>query len=134
MRVEDSQWPFVFLTLTAFVYRYTVLNIDRGPGPGTGSTSFSAGINRTFYSALQPCLMAYEGFHVYSNWEEHLRSHGAPEDPDGYAKLRVTGGCVIRSDTAESFFQNTTACHEEVIHKRALHTITTNTTITGAKT
>ena len=42
---------------------YRTLNIDKGPAAGYGSTSASCAIIRPYYSSLETCAIAYEGWY-----------------------------------------------------------------------
>jgi len=51
---------------------YVTLNIDKLPAAGYGSTANSCAIIRTHYSTWAGVVMAYEGFHYWKDWEDHL--------------------------------------------------------------
>ncbi|MEI6038221.1 MAG: FAD-dependent oxidoreductase [Actinomycetes bacterium] len=51
---------------------YHVLVLDKGPGIGTGSTSASSAVVRFNYSTFDSVALAWEAFHCWKNWREHL--------------------------------------------------------------
>lgn len=53
----------------------SVCVIDKNSAPGTGSTSASAAIIRFTYSTYESIALAWEAYHCWINWQEHL---GAP--------------------------------------------------------
>lgn len=53
----------------------SVCVIDKSSAPGTGSTSASAAIIRFTYSTYESIALAWEAYHCWTNWQEHL---GAP--------------------------------------------------------
>ncbi len=55
-----------------------VLVVDKAPGVGHGSTSASSAIVRFNYSTYDGVALAWEAFHCWSKWSEHLDS--APGD------------------------------------------------------
>ena len=70
------------------------LNIDALPAAGYGSTSASAAIIRVYYSTRHGTALAYEGYHYWLHWAEHL---GLPADT-ALAQYRETGAIVIKTD------------------------------------
>ncbi len=56
-----------------------VINIDMLPAAGYGSTSNSCAIIRLYYSTLDGCAMAYDGYHYWKNWPDYLQ---APKDEE----------------------------------------------------
>jgi sarcosine oxidase subunit beta len=50
---------------------WKTLSIDKAPEAGHGSTSASCAIIRTYYSALETCALAYEGWHYWKNWQDY---------------------------------------------------------------
>ena len=51
---------------------YDVLVIDKAQGPGQGSTSASSAVVRFNYSTFDAVALAWESFHCWKNWPEHL--------------------------------------------------------------
>ncbi|CAB4343596.1 unannotated protein [freshwater metagenome] len=49
-----------------------VIVIDKGAGAGQGSTSASSAIIRFNYSTLDSIALAWESYHYWKNWREHL--------------------------------------------------------------
>lgn len=67
-----------------------------------GSTSWSSGIVRTYYSTEESCKLAYEGYHYYKHWQEHI----ATNDERGYASLRECGCVILRNQGSAAFLDN----------------------------
>ncbi len=70
-----------------------VLSIDRLPASGFGSTSASCAIIRTYYSALDTCALAYEGWFYWKNWADYI---GA-KDEKGLIKYHDTGALIVKT-------------------------------------
>jgi sarcosine oxidase, subunit beta len=70
------------------------LSIDALPAAGYGSTSGSAAIIRVYYSTRHGTALAYEGYHYWLHWAEHL---GLPAGTE-LARYRETGAVVIKTD------------------------------------
>jgi len=51
---------------------FSTLNVDKNPAVGYGSTSASCAIIRTFYSTVDASALAYEGWHYWKNWADHV--------------------------------------------------------------
>ena len=51
---------------------YEVISIDKAQGPGQGSTSASSAVVRFNYSTFDSVALAWESFHCWKNWPEHL--------------------------------------------------------------
>ncbi len=69
------------------------LNIDMLPAAGYGSTSNSCAIIRLYYSTLDGCAMAYDGYHYWKNWAEYLQ---APED-ETLASFNECGTLIMKT-------------------------------------
>ena len=69
------------------------LNVDALPAAGYGSTSASAAVIRVYYSTVQGTALAYEGYHYWRRWAEHL---GLTDD-GGLARFRECGAVVIKA-------------------------------------
>ena len=69
------------------------LNVDTLPAAGYGSTSGSAAVIRVYYSTLHGTALAYEGFHYWRNWAEHL---GLADDGE-LARFHETGAIAIKT-------------------------------------
>lgn len=70
------------------------LNLDALPAAGYGSTSASAAVIRVYYSTLHGTALAYEGYHYWKHWPEHL---GLPEGRP-LARFVETGSVVIKTE------------------------------------
>ena len=73
---------------------WKTLSIDKLPESGYGSTSGSCAIIRTYYSALETCAIAYEGWHYWKDWANYI---GA-EDEQGLISYHDTGCLVIKTE------------------------------------
>ena len=51
---------------------YEVIAVDKAQGPGQGSTSASSAVVRFNYSTFDAVALAWESFHCWKNWPEHL--------------------------------------------------------------
>ncbi len=69
------------------------LNVDALPAAGYGSTSSSAAVIRTYYSTLDGTALAFEGYHEWKNWEDHLHA-GSTED---LARFVETGTLIMKA-------------------------------------
>lgn len=72
---------------------WKTLSIDKGPEAGYGSTSASCAIIRTYYSALETCAIAYEGWFYWKDWANYI---GVPDD-HGLITYHDTGCLVIKT-------------------------------------
>lgn len=70
------------------------LSIDKLPEAGYGSTSGSCAIIRTYYSALETCAIAYEGWHYWKDWAGYL----GVDDDHGLITYHDTGCLVIKTE------------------------------------
>ncbi len=70
------------------------LNVDALPAAGYGSTSASAAVIRVYYSTLLGTALAYEGYHYWKGWREHL---GLPPGVE-LARFVETGSVVIKTE------------------------------------
>ena len=70
------------------------LSIDKLPEAGYGSTSGSCAIIRTYYSALESCAIAYEGWHYWKDWKRYI----GVDDDQGLIKYHNTGCLVIKTE------------------------------------
>jgi sarcosine oxidase subunit beta len=50
------------------------LNVEMLPAAGYGSTSNSCAIIRLYYSTLDGCAMAYDGYHYWREWAHYLQA------------------------------------------------------------
>ena len=85
------------------------LNVDKGPDAGSGSTSYSSGICRPYYTALESAKFAWEGYHYYKHWDKHIGS--ANVDDRGLARLRECGSVLPLTKASESFMQKVCTVH-----------------------
>ena len=67
--------------------------LDALPAAGYGSTSGSAAVIRVYYSTLHGTALAYEGYHYWRRWAEHL---GLPDDGE-LARFHECGSVVIKT-------------------------------------
>ncbi|MCP4315847.1 MAG: FAD-binding oxidoreductase [Hyphomicrobiales bacterium] len=72
---------------------WKTLSIDKLPESGYGSTSGPCAIIRTYYSALESCAVAYEGWHYWKDWETYI----GVDDEQGLIKYHNTGCLVIKT-------------------------------------
>ena len=87
----------------------TVLCVDKGPEAGYGSTSGSCAIVRTYYSTIESCALAYEGWFVWKDWSGYL---GAP-DESGHAVYHDTGVTCMKTQQ-NGFLARTMAIMDEI--------------------
>lgn len=69
------------------------VNVDRLPASGYGSTSNSCAIIRTYYSTLEGCAMAFEGYHYWRDWRDYI----GVEDAAGMARFVECGTLVMKT-------------------------------------
>lgn len=67
------------------------LTIESNSAAGWGSTSSSSSIVRVFYSAMDSCKLAWEGYHGWQHWGEHLQSPPG----EALASFRRTGALIL---------------------------------------
>ena len=72
---------------------WKTLSIDKLPESGYGSTSGSCAIIRTYYSALETCALAYEGWHYWKDWNGYM----GVQDDHGMIEYKETGCLVIKT-------------------------------------
>lgn len=72
---------------------YRTLNVDRLPAAGYGSTSNSCAIIRTYYSTLEGCAMAFEGYHYWRDWVDYI----GIRDAAGMAGFVECGTLVMKT-------------------------------------
>ena len=70
------------------------LNIDMLPAAGYGSTSNSCAIIRLYYSTLDGCAMAYDGYYYWKNWADYLQ---APAD-EPLASFNECGTLIMKTE------------------------------------
>jgi glycine/D-amino acid oxidase-like deaminating enzyme len=85
-----------------------VVVVDKAGAPGQGSTSASSAIIRFDYSTRDTVATAWESFHCWAAWPEHL---GAPDDA-GLARYVRTG--YINFDVPISPMSRTIRLYDEV--------------------
>ncbi|MEM9108038.1 MAG: FAD-dependent oxidoreductase, partial [Pseudomonadota bacterium] len=73
---------------------WKTLSIDKLPESGYGSTSGSCAIIRTYYSALETCAIAYEGWHYWKDWSNYI----GVGDERGLITYHDTGCLVIKTE------------------------------------
>jgi len=69
------------------------LNIDMLPAAGYGSTSNSCAIIRLYYSTIDGCAMAYDGYSYWKDWRGYLQ---APND-EKVAKFHECGTLLMKT-------------------------------------
>lgn len=87
---------------------WRTLNVDTGPGVGFGSTAASCGIIRTMYSVLDSVKLAHEGYHLWSQWADHI----AGADEAGAAPFTKCIGAVPRCESSAAFMQRGISSHD----------------------
>ena len=73
---------------------WRTLSLDALPAAGYGSTSGSAAVVRVYYSTLHGTALAYEGYHYWRHWAEHLE---LPDDIE-LARFHECGSVVIKTE------------------------------------
>lgn len=86
------------------------LSIDPNPNAGYGSTSSSSSIIRVFYSGLESCKLAWEGYWGWTDWRDHLE---APPD-DQIAVYRPTGGLILKGRGPDPYMERVRAAMENL--------------------
>ncbi|MFO1089255.1 MAG: FAD-dependent oxidoreductase [Hyphomicrobiales bacterium] len=79
---------------------FRTLCLDRNPAAGYGSTSSSCAVIRTFYSTLEGCAFAQEGYHYWKRWGEYL----GVADERGLVRFHETG-CLVMKTKANDFLR-----------------------------
>ena len=69
---------------------FEVICLDKAQGPGQGSTSASSAVVRFNYSTFDSVALAWESFHYWKNWQEHLG-----KKQDQYSKLMDVGVVML---------------------------------------
>jgi sarcosine oxidase, subunit beta len=69
---------------------YEVIAVDKAQGPGQGSTSASSAVVRFNYSTFDAVALAWESFHCWKNWPEHLG-----EKQERYSKMIDVGVVML---------------------------------------
>ncbi|MCZ6773689.1 MAG: FAD-dependent oxidoreductase [Proteobacteria bacterium] len=69
------------------------LNVEMLPASGYGSTSNSCAIIRVYYSTLDGCAMAYDGYFYWHAWADYLKAN--KDDP--LAVFHETGNLVMKT-------------------------------------
>lgn len=70
-----------------------VLSVDRLPTSGYGSTAASCAIIRTYYSSIDTCAFAYEGWFYWTDWKSYIGAH----DEKGLIKYNNTGALIVKT-------------------------------------
>ena len=70
-----------------------VISVDRLPASGYGSTAASCAIIRTYYSALDTCALAYEGWFYWKKWADYV----GVADEKGLIKYHDTGALIVKT-------------------------------------
>ena len=69
---------------------YEVIAVDKAQGPGQGSTSASSAVVRFNYTTFDAVALAWESFHCWKNWPEHLG-----EKQERYSKMIDVGVVML---------------------------------------
>ena len=69
---------------------YEVIAIDKAQGPGQGSTSASSAVVRFNYSTFDAVALAWESFHCWKNWPQHLG-----KEQERYSKMIDVGVVML---------------------------------------
>ena len=69
---------------------YEVITVDKAQGPGQGSTSASSAVVRFNYSTFDAVALAWESFHCWKNWPQHLG-----EKQERYSKIIDVGVVML---------------------------------------
>ena len=85
-----------------------VVVVDKAGGPGLGSTSASSAIIRFDYSTLDTVTTAWESYHCWATWADHL---GVPDEL-GLARYVRTG--YINLDTPIAPMDRTIKLYDEI--------------------
>ena len=73
---------------------WRTLNVDKLPAAGYGSTSNSCAIIRTYYSTIEGCALAFEGYHYWRDWAEYI----GVQDEAGLARFIECGTLVMKTE------------------------------------
>ncbi len=73
---------------------WRTLNVDRLPAAGYGSTSASCAIIRSHYSTVDGTALAFEGYHYWKHWAEHL----GVDDERGLARFEEVGCAIMKTE------------------------------------
>ncbi len=71
---------------------FRTICVDKNGAAGHGSTSGSCAIIRLYYSNVESCALAYEGWYLWKDWEGYLGGR----DPRGMIEYRDTGTLVMK--------------------------------------
>ena len=88
---------------------WKTLNIDRNSVAGYGSTAASCAIIRVHYSTFDGCALAYEGYHYWKDWVNHL---GISDEMD-LAKF-IECGCMIYQTKSNNYLKTIIERAEEL--------------------
>ena len=86
----------------------SVCVIDKAAGPGQGSTSASSAVLRFNYTTFEATALAWEAFHCWLNWKDHLE---APNE-DGLVQVNNIGMVMLEVPIAN--FDRTAMLFEQV--------------------
>lgn len=84
---------------------YKTLSIDKLPQAGYGSTSASCAIIRTYYSTVESCALAYEGWHYWKDWSNYLGNVVNDNDLITYHNT----GCLVAKTALNGYLEK--ACN-----------------------
>lgn len=77
---------------------FKTCNIDMYSKPGKGSTSYSSGIIRTFYSALDSVKVSSEGLFFWKNLDDYLKQSNS-------VKFRQIPSIILENDSSKNFIK-----------------------------
>jgi glycine/D-amino acid oxidase-like deaminating enzyme len=86
----------------------TVCVIDKGAGPGQGSTSASSAVLRFNYTTFDATALAWEAFHCWLDWQNHLEAPSA----EGLVHANNIGMVMLEVPIAN--FERTAMLFEQV--------------------
>lgn len=89
---------------------YQTLSVDKLPQAGYGSTSGSCAIIRTYYSTIESCALAYEGWHYWKSWAKYLGNTVSGADLVEYHNT----GCLVAKTTLNNHLQKVCAVMDEL--------------------
>jgi len=89
---------------------YKTLSIDKLPQAGYGSTSGSCAIIRTYYSTIDSCALAYEGWHHWDSWAEYLGNTVNSADLVEYHNT----GCLVAKTALNNYLHKVCAVMDEL--------------------
>ena len=84
-----------------------VVVVDKGAQAGHGSTSASCAIVRTYYSTVESCALAYEGWFRWTDWSGYL------DHDESLAVYHDTGTLCLKTES-NGYLERTCAMMDEI--------------------